>query len=112
MEFAEFFNPRVAHHLLDVPLNDLIARVQRAIRDGDGQAIGKEPLKKLLLEQIPILRAELPATTHYDELTGSDAHEIVQELLSQHYLTFSDRRPDNGLYFEVTPKGSRLARAA
>ena len=46
---------------------------------------------------------ELPETTKYPELTDPQGDEIIQELLSQHYLTLSKNNPNpkTELYLEI-----------
>jgi hypothetical protein len=97
-----FYNPKVAHLITDIPIGDLVKRIQRlAVEQGENSAVEADVLRRFLIDYVPILRMEMPQTERLPELTRHDATEIIQELLSQHYLTMSDKGDGKRLYFEV-----------
>jgi hypothetical protein len=103
-----YFNHKVNGYLLDVPLEDLVCITVKKI-DESGGKIEKQNLKEFLIKGVHILKQSIPPS-NYPELTMDQAHEVAQELLSQHFLTFSDENPNpkTELYFEPTQKAREI----
>jgi len=101
MKFRGYYNQHVAKFLLDVPLEYLMTEISSAIGESRESDIELKLLKELIHHKIPLLRLQIAPYTKYSILNESNAHEIVQELVSQHYLTFSEQKHEQGLYFRV-----------
>jgi hypothetical protein len=103
-----YHNPRVNGYLLDVPFENLVCRTISEI-DESGGRIEKQQLKQFLIKEVRALRLSIPPSK-YPKLTMQDAHEVVQELLCQHFLTFSEENPnpETELYFEPTQKAREI----
>ncbi len=104
MTFKGYYSSRVAGYLLDVPLDYLTKEISKAMKKSGDPDIELKTLKKILLQEIPFLRLQLADDTQYPVLNESNAHEIVQELMFQHCLDFSEQEHKDGLYFRVVGK--------
>ena len=65
----EFYNNRVAAHLLDVPLEYLIKELNKEIDERDSR-IERKVLRNFLIKNIPIFRRSIPETIKYPKLTN------------------------------------------
>ncbi|MCX6814530.1 MAG: hypothetical protein NTY20_02700 [Candidatus Aenigmarchaeota archaeon] len=103
-----YINPALNKYLLDVPFENLIYRAVIAI-DESGGKIEKQELKQFLIGDVRALRMGIPPKK-YPEMTMPQAHEVAQELLCQHFLTFSEENPcpEKELYFEPTQKAREI----
>lgn len=101
----EFYNRHVAWLLLNVPIEHLVDRIKEEICEKSKESkIEKEALQSLIIKAVPSLRMELPAKEEKIGLTKKDASDVIQELCSQGYLTFSEPPSGvkSGLYFSAT----------
>ncbi|MFH0936492.1 MAG: hypothetical protein V1815_02335 [Candidatus Woesearchaeota archaeon] len=105
----EVYNKNIEKILAVIPIDNLLRVIQKAILSvGDGTKIERHDLGSILRYEIPNIRIN---SYPYNKitLTKEESHSIIQEFLSQDYLTFSDNNPNpkTELYFELGEKAKK-----